>query len=87
MTDIKLGSHVGMSGKDMFLNSVNEALSYGANTFMVYTGAPQNTRRKDVSALNIPAALAAMQAGGNRRVCGTCALYHQPCQHDKTGNL
>ena len=60
MTDIKLGSHVGMSGKDMFLNSVNEALSYGANTFMVYTGAPQNTRRKDVSALNIPAALAAM---------------------------
>ena len=56
MSDIKLGSHVGMSGKDMFLNSVKEALSYGANTFMVYTGAPQNTRRKDISELNIPAA-------------------------------
>lgn len=64
MTDIKLGSHVGMSGKDMFLNSVKEALSYGANTFMVYTGAPQNTRRRDVSELNIPAALSAMQTGG-----------------------
>lgn len=62
--DIKLGSHVGMSGKDMFLNSVKEALSYGANTFMVYTGAPQNTRRKSVSELNIPAAHALMREGG-----------------------
>ncbi len=56
-----LGSHVGMSGKDMLLNSVKEALSYGANTFMVYTGAPQNTRRKDISELNIPAARALMK--------------------------
>ena len=30
-----LGSHVGMSGKDMLVNSVKEALSYDANTFMV----------------------------------------------------
>lgn len=56
-----IGSHVGMSGKDMLLNSVKEALSYGANTFMVYTGAPQNTRRKEVSELNIPAARALME--------------------------
>ena len=64
MSDIKIGSHVGMSGKDMFLNSVKEALSYGANTFMVYTGAPQNTRRKDISELNIPAAHALMRENG-----------------------
>lgn len=64
MSDIKLGSHVGMSGKDMLLNSVREALSYGANTFMVYTGAPQNTRRKDISELNIPAAWEKMRASG-----------------------
>ena len=64
MADIKLGSHVGMAGKDMFLNSVKEALSYGANTFMVYTGAPQNTRRKDISELNIPAAWDLMRANG-----------------------
>lgn len=51
-----IGSHVGMNGKDMFAGSVKEALSYGANTFMVYTGAPQNTRRKNVSELNIDAA-------------------------------
>ena len=64
MTDIKIGSHVGMAGKDMFLNSVKEALSYGANTFMVYTGAPQNTRRKDISELNIPAAWDLMRESG-----------------------
>lgn len=52
---IKLGSHVGMSGKDMFLGSAKEAASYGANCFMVYTGAPQNTKRRDVSELNIEA--------------------------------
>ena len=50
---IKLGCHVGMSGKEMFLGSAKEAVSYGANTFMVYTGAPQNTRRKDISELRI----------------------------------
>lgn len=40
-----------MAGAEMFLGSVKEAVSYGANTFMVYTGAPQNTKRKDVSQL------------------------------------
>ena len=50
---IKLGSHVGMAGKDMFLASVKEAESYGANVLMLYTGAPQNTRRKDIKDLNI----------------------------------
>lgn len=48
-----IGSHVGMKGKEMFLGSVKEALSYGANTFMVYTGAPQNTRRKKIEELRI----------------------------------
>lgn len=48
-----LGSHVGMSGKEMFLGSVKEALSYGADTFMVYTGAPQNSRRKPLNELRI----------------------------------
>lgn len=50
---LKIGSHVGMSGKDMLLGSAKEAYSYGANVFMTYTGAPQNTRRKDVSELKI----------------------------------
>ena len=59
---MKIGSHVGMSGKEMMLGSVKEALSYGANTFMLYTGAPQNTRRKDVSELRVEEAWELMRA-------------------------
>lgn len=42
-----------MSGKEMFLGSVKEALSYNANALMIYTGAPQNTRRKNIEELMI----------------------------------
>ncbi len=48
-----IGSHVSMNGSDMMLGSVKEALSYNANAFMIYTGAPQNTARKDLSLLKI----------------------------------
>lgn len=61
---IKLGCHVGMSEKEMFLGSVKEAVSYGANTFMIYTGAPQNTRRKPVEELRIEEGLALMHQHG-----------------------
>lgn len=57
---LRLGSHVGMSGKPMLLGSAKEALSYDANTFMIYTGAPQNTRRKAIEDMNIPAGQAFM---------------------------
>ncbi len=50
---LKIGSHVGMKGKDMLLGSVKEALSYDANALMIYTGAPQNTRRKPIDELKI----------------------------------
>lgn len=58
----KLGSHVGMSGKEMMLGSVKEAVSYAADTFMLYTGAPQNTKRKALSELNISSAWECMRA-------------------------
>lgn len=61
---LKIGSHVGMSGKKMMLGSVEEAVSYGANTFMLYTGAPQNTKRKEIGDLNIEAAHALMKEHG-----------------------
>ena len=60
----KLGSHVGMSGREMMLGSVKEALSYNADTFMLYTGAPQNTKRKDISELNIESAWECMRTHG-----------------------
>ena len=33
---LKLGSHIGMSGKEMLLGSAKEAVSYGANTLCLY---------------------------------------------------
>ncbi len=40
-----IGSHVGFNKNNQLLGSLEEALSYNANTFMFYTGAPQNTMR------------------------------------------
>ena len=48
-----IGSHVSMSGKKMLQGSAEEAHKYGESTFMIYTGAPQNTRRKNIEDLNI----------------------------------
>ncbi|MBQ5151878.1 deoxyribonuclease IV [Macrococcoides caseolyticum] len=59
-----IGSHVSMSGKKMLLQASEEAASYGASTFMIYTGAPQNTRRKAIEDLNIEAGQAHMKANG-----------------------
>jgi len=61
---LKLGSHVSMKGDDMLLGSVEEALHYGANAFMVYTGAPQNTKRKPIDRLRIDEAHARLQEAG-----------------------
>ena len=65
---IILGSHVGMSGKEMFLGSAKEAVSYGANTLMVYTGAPQNTRRKDTKDCNLDAGWNYLNENGITRI-------------------
>lgn len=61
---LKIGSHVSMSGDKMYLGSVEEALSYQANAFMIYTGAPQNTIRKKIDALMIDEAIDLMGQSG-----------------------
>ena len=61
---LKIGSHVGMKGAEMMLGSAKEAVSYGANTFMVYTGAPQNTKRKAIGELRIEEAWEYMREHG-----------------------
>jgi len=53
MNDIYLGSHINMNSPDFYLGTVKTALSMGENTFMFYTGAPQNTIRKPTSELKI----------------------------------
>lgn len=47
--DLIIGSHVGYTKDNGLLGSVLETLSYGANTFMFYTGAPQNTARLPIN--------------------------------------
>ncbi|WP_339022297.1 deoxyribonuclease IV [Spiroplasma endosymbiont of Crioceris asparagi] len=51
---VLLGSHVSMTSTNKYLiGSLEEALSYGANTFMIYTGPPQNFRRTAIEKLNV----------------------------------
>ncbi len=50
---MKIGSHVGNSGFKMLVGSVEEAISYGSNCFMIYLGAPQNTYRKSIKEMNV----------------------------------
>lgn len=46
-----IGSHVSYKNSTQLLGSVEEAITYGANAFMFYTGAPQNTQRGEINDL------------------------------------
>lgn len=59
-----IGSHVKMASKGYFFNSVIEAISYGANTLMFYTGAPQNNKRVPIEQCKIKEALELMKTNG-----------------------
>lgn len=56
-----LGCHVSFKAPDYFKGSIQQALLYGANACMIYTGPPSNTRRVDVSKLKIDEARQVMQ--------------------------
>lgn len=51
---MKIGCHVSNSGEMMLVGAIEEALSYKANCFMIYHGAPQNSYRKTIDAIRIP---------------------------------
>ena len=59
-----IGSHVGYKKDSGLVGSVEEAISYGANTFMFYTGAPQNTIRSSIDLDNVKKAYSLMQDNG-----------------------
>ena len=44
-----IGSHVSFNNKKQLLGSVEEAISYNANAFMIYTGGAQSTMRSDIN--------------------------------------
>lgn len=59
-----IGSHVGYKKDSGLVGSVKEALSYNANTFMFYTGAPQNTKRLPIDLERVREADKLMKANG-----------------------
>ncbi|MCQ3034682.1 MAG: deoxyribonuclease IV [Bacilli bacterium] len=59
-----LGSHVSMSSPEFYLGSVKSALEYGENTFMFYTGAPQNSFRLPLERLRIEEGRALLKENG-----------------------
>lgn len=61
---MKIGSHVSMSAPDYLVGAVKEALSYGANAMMIYSGAPQTTKRVPTSKFKIKEAYELMQEVG-----------------------
>jgi len=72
---LTIGSHVSFNSKDQLLGSLNEALSYGANTFMFYTGAPQNTAR---SKINDEITLLALQVMKENNIDYSKVVVHAP---------
>ena len=59
-----IGSHVGYKKDSGLVGSVEEVLSYDANTFMFYTGAPQNTIRSSIDLEKVKEAYKLMQDNG-----------------------
>ncbi len=53
MYDLRIGSHTSMRGPKYLLTTLDEIIAYDANSFMVYTGPPQNSKRTSVEKLNI----------------------------------
>ncbi|MFD2671167.1 deoxyribonuclease IV [Marinicrinis sediminis] len=64
---LKIGSHVSFSAKGL-LNAAEEAASYGSSSFMIYTGAPQNTRRKPIEDQYIEEGKALMKEHGMEEI-------------------
>jgi deoxyribonuclease-4 len=64
---LKIGSHVSFSDKGL-LSATQEAISYGSGTFMIYTGAPQNTRRKPIDSLYIEEGKQLMEQAGIQEI-------------------
>lgn len=80
-----IGSNVKFTKNTQLLGSLEEALSYGANTFMFYTGAPQNTARSAINDELTNQALKIMQEKG---VDYSKVIVHAPyiinlCNEDK----
>lgn len=59
-----LGSHVGFKAPKYFQGAIEEALSYGADACMIYTGPPQNSKRAPIEKLKIQEGIATYTQAG-----------------------
>lgn len=87
----KIGSHMDLKAPDYLLSAVKKTIENGANALMVYTGAPQNTIRKDVSLFKIEEAHALMNEAG---IDSSSLIIHAPyiinlgnCEKEETYDL
>lgn len=64
MTNLIIGSHVGFNKNEQLMASAKEAISYNSNTFMFYTGAPQNTKRCEIDDFKTIEAIELMKNNG-----------------------
>lgn len=64
MPPLYLGCHIDMTAPDYLVSAVKTALHYGATTFMIYTGAPQNSFRKPIETMHVEDGLALLKASG-----------------------
>lgn len=62
MSELLLGSHLSLSAPSFYLGTCEQAVSFGENCFMFYTGAPQNTRRSPTSSFKISEGRAYLKA-------------------------
>lgn len=70
-----IGSHVSMSAPDYLLGAVCEAISYNANALMIYTGPPQNTKRKPIAEMKVKEAHELMKQHG---IAKQSLIVHAP---------
>lgn len=70
-----IGSHVKYNKDNQMVGSLEEALSYGASTFMFYTGAPQNTNRSGIDSTLVEEAHKKMKEEG---IDSSKVIVHAP---------
>ena len=68
----------------MLEGSAEEAHQFGESTFMIYTGAPQNTRRKSINDLNIEKGHKVMEQYGLSNIVVHASLHNKHRKYNET---
>lgn len=72
---MKIGSHVSMAAPMYLVGAVQQTIAYGGNAMMIYTGPPQNTRRKEIGEMQVEEALTLMH---EHHISSDSLIVHAP---------